>query len=180
MLLPEWESFYVILGSSAAVLTGLVFVAITLAPEIRRRRSDEAIWAGVGAFHTPTVVHLGAVLIIAALLTAPWHELSNAGATVAIVGLAGILYALLTLRRLRRLGNYQPEIEDWLWYTLVPLVAYTILTIAALLLPRNPTRALFGLGAVALLLLLLGLRNAWDLVTYTTAQRAQQDDEREP
>src|SRR5262249_1430293 len=106
------------------------------------------------------------------------RELSYAGLVVGLVGLAGAVYALLTLRRLRRLEMYRPEREDWLWYALVPLVAYAVLAGAALLLPRSPTRALFGLGAVTLLLLLLGLRNAWDLVTFLAMLRVPDQDER--
>jgi hypothetical protein len=177
--LPAWESFYVILGSSAAVLTGLVFVAITLTADTQTRRSRAAMWAGIEAFNTSTIVHLCTVLLVSALLSAPWHELSNAGLLLGLAGLGGIAYALLTLRRLRRQDGYSPEPEDVLSYAIVPLVAYAALVGAAILLPEYPRRALFGIGAVVLLLLFLGLRNAWDLVTYVAVLRAQGQAERQ-
>src|SRR5262245_38998679 len=64
----EWESFYVIVGSSAAALTGLQFVVLTLI-------ADSAVGASaaeVAAFGTPTVVHFSAVLLMSAILSAPW------------------------------------------------------------------------------------------------------------
>jgi hypothetical protein len=175
--LSEWESFFVILGSSAAVLTGLVFVAITLIPDDRPRRPDESIGATIDAFSTSTIVHFCAVLFVCAMLSAPWHELSNAGLLLGIAGLAGIAYGLITLRRLRSQHAYSPEFEDWLWYLLVPVVAYAALLVTAILLPNHPRRALFGIGAVTLVLLFLGIRNAWDSVTYNTLQRLQRRSE---
>jgi hypothetical protein len=69
--LPAWESFYIILGSSAAVLTGLVFVVITMGVEDRARRSSQVLEAGIAAFSTPTVVHFCVVLLVSAILSAP-------------------------------------------------------------------------------------------------------------
>ena len=51
-LLHEWETFYVIVGSAAAALTGLQFVVIALVADVRPRSSNETI----DAFATPTIV----------------------------------------------------------------------------------------------------------------------------
>jgi hypothetical protein len=45
--LVDWESFYVIVGSSAAVLIGLQFVAMTLSAEVNVRGGGGTV---VGAF----------------------------------------------------------------------------------------------------------------------------------
>jgi hypothetical protein len=63
-----WESFYVIIGSSAAALTGLQFVVIVLGAERKALGDGET----TRAFATPTVVHFCAVLLVAAILSAPW------------------------------------------------------------------------------------------------------------
>ncbi len=46
-LLAEWENFYVIAGTAAATLTGLMFVAITLIArdESEEQRSGDALGA---------------------------------------------------------------------------------------------------------------------------------------
>ncbi len=67
--LTEWESFYVIVGSAAGALIGLQFVVMTLIADMPGTR-EEAL-AG-GAFATPSVVHFGAVLLLAAVISAPW------------------------------------------------------------------------------------------------------------
>jgi hypothetical protein len=179
--LAAWESFYVMLGSAAAVLTGLVFVVITLLPDVRPQQSSESLEAGVAVFSTSTIVHFCAVLFVCAVLIAPWQELSNAALLLGLAGLGGMAYTLLTIRRLRRRRDefYETIFEDWLWYTIAPLVGYTALVITAVLLPNHPRRALFGIGAVGLLLLFLGLRNVWDSVTYMALQRLQRQSERQ-
>ena len=173
--LPAWETFFVIVGSAAAVLTGLVFVAITLVADSRTCRSSEAFEQHLAAFTGSTVVHLCAVLLICALLSAPWRALAPPSWLLGGCGLGGVAYALLTVRRLRRPLDdaYRPLREDWLWYAVGPLGAYAALVGAALLLPRSPTRALFGVGALLLLLLFLGLRNTWDVATYIALLRVQ-------
>ncbi|MGZ3715431.1 MAG: hypothetical protein ACXVA4_08430 [Ktedonobacterales bacterium] len=160
--LTAWENFYVIVGSSAAALTGLQFVVITLIAGTRSRRSSGAI----GAFGTPTVVHFCLALLIAAIVSAPWQTLANAAIPLGLTGLGGLGYVFIVLRRARRQTDYKPVLEDWLWHIIFPLVAYAALVIAALVLPDNPLPALFITGAAALLLLFSGIHNAWDTVTY--------------
>src|SRR6266478_1326143 len=167
--LPTWESFYVIIGSSAAALTGLMFVVITLIAGTagdRMQRSSGTL----GAFGTPTVVHFCVALLVAALLSAPWQALWNAGLLLGLTGLGGVTYVVIVVRRARRQTDYQPVLEDWLWHTVFPLVSYTALVVAALLLPGNPVPALFGIGAATVLLLFIGIHNAWDNVTYTAIE----------
>lgn len=171
--LLAWQSFYVITGTAAAALTGLVFIVITLAAGDEARRSHQPTEAGIAAFSTPTIMHFGFVLLISAILSAPWQALWNVDLLLDLAGFAGVAYAIIAIRRLRRMPTYQPVWEDWLWYGVCPLVAYLALVVAAVMLPGRPVAALFGIGAVVMLLIFLGIRNAWDLVTYTTLMRMQ-------
>jgi hypothetical protein len=169
-----WESFYVIIGSAAAVLIGLQFVAITLGAEINAPGSSTA----VGAFGTPTIVHFCAVLLIAAILSAPWSALASVAIALGVGGAAGLVYALLVVRRAWRQTAYVPVLEDWIWHTVLPLIAYAALLLAALLLQRTPAPSLFVIGGTALLLLFVGIHNAWDAVTYTAFERRKRPQER--
>jgi hypothetical protein len=172
--LTAWESFYIIVGSSAAALTGLQFVVVTLIAGSRSPRSGAAI----GAFGTPTVVHFCLALLIAAIVSAPWQTLGNAAIPLALTGLGGLGYVFIVLRRARRQTDYKPVLEDWLWHIIFPVLAYAALVIAAMVLPDNPLHALFITGAAALLLLFIGIHNAWDTVTYlvTTAFPPEHDE----
>jgi len=165
-----WENFYVIVGSSAAALTGLQFVVVVLGAEAR------SIGPEVSAFGTPTVVHFCAALLISAILSVPWRAVSNAGLALDAVGVAGIAYMAVVIRRALRPSRYVPVLEDWLWHFAFPLVAYVTLLVAAVVLQRDPPRTLLVIGATALFLLFIGIHNAWDAVTYIATQQPQHEE----
>ena len=80
--LVGWENFYIIIGSSAAALMGLMFVVITLTAE--RRGVDDS--AGLDAFASPTVLHFCAVLLVAATLTTPGHTTASLSFCLTVIG----------------------------------------------------------------------------------------------
>lgn len=165
-----WESFYVIVGSSGGALIGLQFVVITLIAERRNLSAS----GGVGAFATPTVVHLAAALTISALMSAPWPSIAALSVTLGAIGLAGLIYGGIIVRRARRQNNYKPVFEDWLWYATFPCLAYAALAVASLS-PAGGEIPLFVIGAAALGLLLIGIHNAWDTVTHIVVTQAGSD-----
>ena len=160
-LLGGWESFYVIIGSSAAALTGLQFVVVTLVAERRPAGPIE-----ISAFATPTVVHFAAAFLLSAILSAPWRELSGPDLLVGAIGVAGVIYAIVIMARARKQTLYQPVLEDWLWHAALPFVAYGTLVAAAIALRHDPEVVLFVIGASSILLLFIGIHNAWDTVTW--------------
>jgi hypothetical protein len=162
--LAAWSSFYTIIGSSAGALTGLMFVVISLTASRPRQTSGD----GIAAYGTPNVVHFCAALAIAAALSAPWPALWAASIVLGIAGLGGVAYVVVVMRRVRR-GGYRPVLEDWLTHVLLPLIAYVAVAASSLLLPAQPEPVLFVVGAGLLLLLFIGIHNAWDTVTYMVA-----------
>jgi hypothetical protein len=169
--LTAWQNFYVIIGSSAAALTGLMFVVITLIAGTRVRRSNETI----AAFGTPTIVHFCSSLLVSAILSAPWQALWNASLLLGLAGLGGGTYIIIVVRRARRQNDYQPVLEDWLWHVIFPLVSYTAIIVSAIVLPGNPVPALFVIGAATVLFLFIGIHNAWDTVTYITLEHSESE-----
>ena len=161
-VLSAWQSFYVIVGSSAAALIGIQFVVITLIANMRRPATADSI----SAFGTPTVVYLASALLVSAIMSVPWPSLFPASIALAMCGFGGLAYGVIVIRRARRQTYYKPEWEDWVWYALVPCSVYATLTITALLLRTTTLLALFVIGAAALGLLLIGIHNAWDTVTH--------------
>jgi hypothetical protein len=165
--LAAWQSFYVIVGSSAAALTGLQFVVLTLVAQIRGRTGTDQL----DAFATPTIVHFCAALFIAAILSAPWDALASAALVLRVVGVLGVIYVLVVTRRAMRQTGYRPVLEDWVWHTVLPLVAYLVLLAGAFTLLHDQHGALFMTAITALLLVYIGIHNAWDTVTYIAAER---------
>lgn len=176
--LVTWGSFYTIIGSAAAALTGLMFVAITLIAGAARERVHRSN-ATTAAFGTPTVVHFCTALLVAATLSAPWQELWHAGLLLGLVGLGGVVYIVVVIRRTRRQTDYAPVLEDWLWHTVFPFISYSGLLIASIVMLFNPVLALFGVGAITVLFLLTGIHNAWDTVTYVALRDFHAEEKRQ-
>jgi hypothetical protein len=161
--LADWNNFYVIVGSSAGALIGLQFVVMALIAETPNARADAQAGA---AFSTPSVVHFGVVLLLSALISAPWHSIGAVGVVWGLVGITGIVYASIVARRMRLQTAYRPVFEDWLFHCLLPFAAYAILAVAAYVAQSHARPALFMVGATTLVLLFVGIHNAWDAVTY--------------
>lgn len=168
--LSQWQNFYMIIGTAAATLTGLMFVVTTLIAGVERH--PDALNAGVSAFNTPTVVHFCAVLAFAAILSAPWQALSSVRGVLDLLGLGMVLYLIIVMRRMRRIPQYQTPLRDWLWYLVFPLFAYIVIILGAGAVPVNPALGLYIIGAAMIVILLLGIHNAWDLVTYFAIERS--------
>lgn len=160
--LTPWANFYLITGSSAAALTGLVFVVITLVANSARPRTPD----GISVYSTPTVVHFGVALFLSAGMSAPWRSLVPVALLVGVAAAFGLGYGAYTTLRSRRFAEYRPQLDDWLRYSVLPLLAYLALLAVALGVGPAPVPALFLLGGAVLLLLFIGIHNAWDVVTF--------------
>jgi hypothetical protein len=166
LLFPAWETFYVIVGAASGALAGLMFVVIALVAEARGATQSQ-----LDAFGTPTVVHFGAALLLCTLLAAPWPGLQPLRISLVLYGVTGFAYMIVVVRRTRRLTEYEAVLEDWLFHAVLPLAAYVAVLSAAISLPRAGTLSLFAIGAATLLLLFVGVHNAWDTVTYILINR---------
>lgn len=166
-MLAPWSSFYVMTGSAAAALTGLMFIVITLVSSIERLRRNPD---GTSTYSTPTVVHFCAAFLISAVLCAPWHSLAAPAAIVGLAALIGVAYVARTTLRARGLASYEPDLEDWASYSVLPLVAYAAMLAGAVAFASAPrviaADALFAIAGSVTLLILVGIHNAWDVVTF--------------
>ncbi len=166
-ILHAWETFFFIIGSSAAALTGLQFVVIALTSG-RRTAGDTS---AVDAFATPTIVHFCAVLTTSALITMPGHSPGTLGSAFAALGIFGVVYTLVTARRAKRQESYVPVLEDWLWLVGFPIAAYGIFLVAGLAAFSHVVGALYFMALAAILLLFSGIHNAWDSAVYISTRQ---------
>jgi len=160
--LDAWDSFYVIVGSAGGALIGLQFVVMTLIAERPPMRVAEA----GSAFTTPGTVHFSMVLLISALLRVPWPAIAPGAIACGLIGAGGAVYTLVVARRMRKQGAYAPDLEDWCFHFLLPLIAYAALAASAFAALSRPTEALFGIAAGVLLLLFTGIHNTWDGIVF--------------
>jgi hypothetical protein len=169
--LHAWENFYVIVGSSAAALTGLTFIVITIAAD-RRDTSPGLRLKGLRAFITPTVVYFGTALWLSALMAVPGHTATSLSVCVSVTGVLGIIYCIQVIYWMFAVfSDYKPFLSDWIWNGFLPPAAFVFLTVAGFLGTGHTTLLLYAVGGVTLLLLFVGIHNAWDVVAWTTTER---------
>lgn len=170
--LSAWSTFYATMGTSAAALTGLVFVIVTLIRDVESMQPNEE---GIATFTTPTVIHFCSALYVSAVFIVPWRAYGGVAILVALGGLYGVVYVSRVIHRTMHLSRdtYVPDTEDWTWYGIVPLFAYLTVLGGAIALPHVAQQALFAIAGGVLLLMFTGIRNAWDVVTYLAIRDRQ-------
>lgn len=161
--LAGWGNFCLIVGAAAGALIGLQFVVMTLIANTPIAQGQEQ---GGAAFATPTIVHLGASLLLAGVQSAPWRGFGPVAVFWGLLGLSGMVYEIFVACRIRAQTVYMPELEDWLFHVLLPFAAYAAITASAFAARLDFGEALFVSGGATLLLLFIGIHNAWDAVTY--------------
>ncbi|HEY2591883.1 MAG TPA: hypothetical protein VGI35_09855 [Steroidobacteraceae bacterium] len=170
--LADWSNFYVIIGTSAGALTGLTFVVITISGDPVRAESAATRLTGLRAFITPTAVHFGVALWISALLCIPRQTVLSAAICVGAPSVAGIVYTARVLRLITAMRpNYRPFVADWAWNIVLPTLSYLSLLAAAFLMTPYPPLSLDIVAFATLLLLTIGIHNAWDVVVWFTTER---------
>jgi len=147
--LPAWSNFYVIAGSSAAALTGLMFVVITL---VRGEEQSQVRHDGIATFSTPTVMHFCAALFVSrfsARRGVRWFMSPSSSDSSDVTG-------SYTCRR----GAAREAFNEIYcgrrrldWYTILPLLAYGALVAGAIVLNAAPRGALFVLAGGVLSLI---------------------------
>jgi hypothetical protein len=174
-LLDRWDNFYVIVGSSAAGLTGLTFVVIALASDAKVVRLS-----GLRTFITPIVLHFGTALWISALLCIPGHTPLSLSVCMIVTGAILTAYvATTTYRMFRGRREYRPALTDWIWNATLPSLCNLALLVAGFWALRQPAAALYMVGAAALTLLFVGIHNAWDLAVWITVERPAEQAKRD-
>jgi hypothetical protein len=165
--LTEWGSFYSIIGTGAATLIGILFVILTLISNRPIKSGDKAN----AAFSTPTIVHFSIVLLLSALMRVPWQTIFPLTVLLKLIGFCGVLYILIVARRMKNQKVYQTVFYDWLFHFIFPLISYLILLISAFSIMSCLKTAFIGVGTTAIILLFIGIHNAWDTVTYHVFNR---------
>lgn len=164
-----WDNFYLMTGSAAAGLVGLLFVVVTLTESRERSQALRA----VSIYMTPTVLNFAVVLATSAVATAPHLTVMATGAVLGfgvLVGLANAVWACIAIGG-RRLGAEPPHWSDFWLYGAAPTIVYLGLAAADVALWIRAAWAVNAVAALLLTLLLLGIRNAWDLVTWMAPRR---------
>jgi hypothetical protein len=162
VLVRDWHDFYALVGTAAATLVGLMFVAASIGANIFNEKHLEPM----RAFITPTVVHFSIALLICILATIPTQTWTMRGLLAGCGGLAGLIYSgRIWVRIFSRFGS-GIDLPDRVFYALIPVLGYLAATVsaAALLMHVPWAPDLMALALIALLV--AGIRNAWDMTVW--------------
>jgi hypothetical protein len=157
-LVQSWHDFYIVAGTASATLVGLLFVSLSLHLRAVLARPE------VRGLARATLANFGVVLLVALVLVIPQDALA-AGVAFEAIGAASILIIAAPVLAASR--SRTRTIPIWL---LVMRFALSILgyagTLAAgVLLTTAAFRTAFAfLAAATILLLVISLRNTWDLL----------------
>jgi hypothetical protein len=161
-LIEDWHDFDLLVGTAAATLVGLMFVAASIGASFYTEKNR----AGMQTFISPTVVHFTSVLVLALLALVPTHEWLTLAGLLALVGAAGGIYSVNLWIQLFVQRRFDVDIVDRLFYAAIPLLGYALLLLAAFFLLRQSEAGLDLLAAAQITLLLAGIRNAWDMMIW--------------
>jgi hypothetical protein len=162
--MEAWHDYYLLIGTAAATLVGLMFVAVS----IMSGYMTEDLRPGFSVFFSPTIVHFAVILAICVLVLAPPLRYQTLAIVLLAIGVLAALYAATILYKTiapRHMGR-EVGIDDKLFYGVFPLGCYVILIVASLLLMRHNPAYHTLLAAAPLLLILVCIRNAWDMTVW--------------
>jgi hypothetical protein len=167
-----WQNFYLLVGTAAATLAGLMFVAVTFGSELVTPRSG----ASVRSFLDPTFNHFVHVLFTAGLMVIPTMPPTLLGSALLLVAMLRASALVRIFRHMREAHRiYQDmELSDWLNGIVLPLSCYLLLSASAVLFIRGHSAAFGVLAAVTLALLLSGVFGAWELMLWLALTRTKQ------
>jgi hypothetical protein len=158
--LHEWHEFYLLIGTAGGTLVALLFVAASIGVGFFTHEGAPA----TRTYISPVVLHFTVLLFISALGLAPLHEPLLFAVPVGAIGLIGVAVALVITVKV--FADRSPHVVpfDCFAYGIIPAVAYGVIAAAGMMFAAGLDRALHILAAGLLLLLLINIRNAWDLV----------------
>ncbi|HLY59046.1 MAG TPA: hypothetical protein VKS60_26020 [Stellaceae bacterium] len=167
-MFQPWQNFYMLLGPAAGTLIGLLFVVVTLTSRIEHSRAQH----GVALYMTPNLFQFGIVLLISATALAPGLMPNVSATIITACAAAGFVYASVIAVRMRSGRIAAPPHWSDIWcYAVTPAIVYLGLGASALASWTAPVEASYGIAVAATILLLVAIRNAWDLVTWLAPRR---------
>jgi hypothetical protein len=166
-----WQNFYILVGTAAATLVGLMFVAVTFGSALITPETSPT----ARSFLDPTVSHFVQILLTACLLTIP-----SMGPTV----LGGLLIGLgvVRMRALVRVFDHMRQahrkngdidLSDWVRGVALPVICHSLLFATGLGFVKGYAVAFDGLAVITIVMLLTGIFGAWELMVWMAVARAR-------
>ena len=159
-MLAEWHEFYALLGTAAAALVALLFVAVSIGTSVLT--PDPESRKNTSTYMSPVVFHYANVLFLSLIALVPTQTWESFAVVIGVASIGSVIYSIVIAVRVHR--NPISDLPDRLCYGAIPALCYaTGMVVAPLLFAERPA-GLNLLAGAALLLLVVNIRNAWDLM----------------
>jgi hypothetical protein len=165
-MLAQWHEFYAVLGTAAAALIALLFVAVSIATSVLTPEPESR--GNTSTYLSPVVFHYANALFLSLIALIPTQTLESFGLVIGAASIGSATYSIVIAVRVHR--NSISDIADRLCYGAIPALCYATGPVVALLLFEEKPAGLNLLAGAVLLLLVVNIRNAWDLMI-SLAQR---------
>ncbi len=169
-MLQGWDNFYYLIGSAGAGLIGLLFVVVTLTSG----RDRSSMLHAAGLYLTPTLAHFAVVLATSAIAMAPGLPGHLRGVVFGAIAALGLFYAARAALGIAfpRTGSRGGHVSDFWCYGAAPTALYLgLCVVISLTFWLRAAWAPAAMAGLLLALLLLAIRNAWDLITWLAPTR---------
>jgi hypothetical protein len=170
MEFERWHDFFVLVGTAGATLVALLFVAVSLGVGFLTEQRA----AATRAFFSSVVVHFTAVFFVAAVGLMPLRERTALAAIIGACAAVGTAVSVFTCVELVR-NRWTRYLQDHLAYGLLPVAAYLALLAAAVTIYRGDEFGLDVLAGALIALMVVNIRNAWDLMLSMVRSQNRRD-----
>jgi hypothetical protein len=168
--LVPWHEFYTLLGTASATMVGLLFVAATVGSGVftSGRR------APLRVFLSASVVNFSLVLATCLIVLAPVRGWVSLGIMIVSSGMFGLVHSCLALRDTLHDGLFASiDLEDRVWYIILPVVGYVFVAASGVTLALRLDQGCAALALSTVMLMAVGIHNAWDITVWSMTRRRQ-------
>jgi len=168
-MLAQWHEFYELSGTAAATLIALLLVAVSISPSVLTSEPESR--RNTSTYLSPVVFHYANLLFLSLIALIPTQTWESFGLVTGAAGIGSVIYSIVIALRVHR--NSISDLADRLCYGAIPALCYAMGPVVTLLLFEDKPAGLNLLAGAALLLLVINIRNAWDLML-SLARRVNQ------
>ena len=158
--LAPWHEFYALLGTAAAALVALLFVAVSIATSVLTAEQESQ--RNTRTFMSPVVFHYANILFLSLTALVPTQTWQSFGLVIGLASIGNVIYSFIVAVRVHR--NSFSDLADRIDYGAIPVLCYASGLVVAPLVFQENSVGLDILAGAALLLLVINIRNAWDLM----------------
>jgi len=164
-VLDDWHEFYTLLGTAAAALAALLFVAASIGTGYISASPNSP----TRTFTSPVLFHYTYILFVSLVALVPINTDTSLAIIVGVSAAAALGYSIFIFRRVLR--SSVTDIDDHIGYGVSPPLAYAGAFAAALCIFAHAAVGPPLLAGALIFSLLVNIRNTWDLTLFFAQRR---------